>query len=70
MLVEITGDELYFQTISRTGVSVDSGVIRRMAKIAGAASWPTVRPGHGGLPGRTAAKALGVGLTRAPTGTE
>lgn len=32
MLVEITGDELYFQTISRTGATVDSGVIRRPAQ--------------------------------------
>jgi hypothetical protein len=29
MLVEIAGDELYFQAISRTGASIDSGVIRR-----------------------------------------
>lgn len=29
MLVEITGDELYFQTISRIGATVDSGVIHR-----------------------------------------
>jgi predicted phosphodiesterase len=29
MLVEIAGDELYFQTISRIGVTVDSGVIKR-----------------------------------------
>ena len=65
MLVEIAGDELYFQTISRTGMTVDSGVIRRVAKIAGAASWPTVRPGHGGLPGPTAVKAIDVSLTRA-----
>jgi predicted MPP superfamily phosphohydrolase len=70
MLVEITGDELYFQTISRVGVTVDSGVIRRAAKISGAASWLTVRPGQGGLPGQTVAKAIGVGLTRAPTATE
>jgi hypothetical protein len=70
MLVEIAGDELYFQTISRTGVTVDSGVIRRVAKIAGAASWPTLRPEHGGLPGRTVANAIGVGFTRAPTATE
>ena len=70
MLVEIAGDELYFQTISRTGVTVDSGVIRRAAKIAGAASWPTVRPGLDGLPGRTVAKASGLGLPRAPTPTE
>ena len=29
MLVEIAGDEMQFQTISRTGRVVDSGVIRR-----------------------------------------
>ena len=29
MLVEIAGDEMYFQTISRTGATVDSGVIVR-----------------------------------------
>ena len=29
MLVEIAGNELYFQTISRTGATVDKGVIRR-----------------------------------------
>jgi len=29
MLVEITGDQMHFQTISRTGATVDSGVIRR-----------------------------------------
>ena len=29
MLVEIAGDEMYFQTISRTGDTVDSGVISR-----------------------------------------
>src|SRR5215203_1310197 len=29
MLMEITGDELYFQSISRTGETVDAGVIRK-----------------------------------------
>jgi hypothetical protein len=29
MLIEITGDEMYFQTISRTGDTVDAGVIHR-----------------------------------------
>ncbi len=29
MLVEISGDELYYQAISRTGATVDSGVVRR-----------------------------------------
>jgi 3',5'-cyclic AMP phosphodiesterase CpdA len=40
MLVEIAGDELYYQTISRTGKTVDSGVIRRLATVSGMASWP------------------------------
>ena len=40
MLVEIAGDELYFQTISRTGQTVDSGVIRRVATISSTAPWP------------------------------
>ena len=29
MLMEISGDELYFQTISRTGTTIDKGVIKR-----------------------------------------
>ncbi len=29
MLIEIAGDEMHFQTISRTGITVDSGVIHR-----------------------------------------
>ena len=32
MLNEIDGDSLYFQTVSRTGETVDQGVIRRKAK--------------------------------------
>jgi len=32
MLVEISGDKLYFQTLSRTGQTVDSGVLGRQAK--------------------------------------
>ena len=32
MLVEISGDKLYFQTISRTGQTVDSGVLQRQPK--------------------------------------
>ena len=32
MLIEIAGDEMYFQTASRTGAVVDSGVIRRTAQ--------------------------------------
>ena len=40
MLVEIAGDELYFQTISRTGLTVDSGVIPRVANVSEALSRP------------------------------
>jgi hypothetical protein len=29
MLIEIAGDEMYFETVSRAGAVVDSGVIRR-----------------------------------------
>jgi predicted phosphodiesterase len=58
MLVEIAGDELYFQTISRTGLTVDSGVIRRVEKISGPVSWPALRAGHGDLPGRTEVHAI------------
>ena len=29
MLVEISGDELFFQAISRTGATLDTGVVRR-----------------------------------------
>jgi hypothetical protein len=36
-MVEIAGDDLYFEAISRTGLAVDSGVIRR-----------TIRPAPGG----------------------
>ena len=37
MLMEIAGDQLYFQTVSRTGETVDSGVIDRQDKAAQAA---------------------------------
>lgn len=38
MLVEISGDDLYFQAISRTGATIDSGVVHRPAAPAAAAS--------------------------------
>jgi 3',5'-cyclic AMP phosphodiesterase CpdA len=41
MMVEIAGDDLYFQTISRTGETVDSGVLHRPgAPAAGASTAP------------------------------
>jgi predicted phosphodiesterase len=47
MLVEIAGEELFFQTISRTGQTVDSGAIQRVAPSGGAASQPAERIGPG-----------------------
>jgi 3',5'-cyclic AMP phosphodiesterase CpdA len=38
MLVEISGDQLYFQTISRSGETVDSGSITRQAQRKSAAA--------------------------------
>jgi hypothetical protein len=35
-MIEIAGDDLYFQTTSRTGVAVDSGVIHRTIRSAAA----------------------------------
>jgi predicted phosphodiesterase len=67
MIVEIAGDELYFQTISRVGLTVDSGEIQRVAKISGATFRLKVRPGLCGFPGPTVVKAMDVGLARVPT---
>jgi predicted MPP superfamily phosphohydrolase len=70
MLVEIFGDELYFQTISKAGLTVDSGMIQRVAKAAGVASWPTGGHAHGVLPRRTLARAMDAALGQSPTATE
>lgn len=43
MLVEVSGDELYFQTISRAGATVDKGVIRRRGARPPTAARPPVR---------------------------
>jgi 3',5'-cyclic AMP phosphodiesterase CpdA len=40
MLVEIAGDEMYFETISRAGATVDSGVIQRQVRTRAATSPP------------------------------
>jgi hypothetical protein len=40
MLVEIAGDEMYFQTISCAGATVDSGVIQRQMRTRAARSLP------------------------------
>lgn len=44
MLVEIADDQLYFQTISRTGATVDSGIIRRREVRASPPPSPTQAP--------------------------
>ena len=48
MMVEIAGDELYFQTVSRTGETVDSGVLTKQAKRVSSTSasleWPRSLP--------------------------
>jgi predicted phosphodiesterase len=59
MLIEISGDEFFYQAISRSGQTVDSGVIHRGAKTAGAALWPVVLT----LPGRERLHTNGVTLT-------
>jgi predicted phosphodiesterase len=47
MLVEIAGDEMFFQAISRTGATVDRGTIRRqMGDSAAKVSAPPKKPGR------------------------
>jgi hypothetical protein len=56
MLAEVAGDELYFQTISDKGVTIDSGVIKKMAKEETISGRPEVTTtGTGGIakPGPT-----------------
>jgi predicted phosphodiesterase len=60
MLVEIAGDEFHFQTISRTGLTVDSGMIQRRPAISGEASRPALRAVHDGLPERQMANAIAI----------
>ena len=46
IMVEISGDDMYFQTTSRTGVEVDSGVIHRTIRpAAGGVVVPRIAPG-------------------------
>jgi predicted phosphodiesterase len=47
MLVEVAGDEMFFQAISRTGSTVDRGTIRRqMGDSAAKVSAPPAKPGR------------------------
>ena len=32
MLIEVSDDDLFFQAISRTGMTIDSGVVHRYTK--------------------------------------
>jgi 3',5'-cyclic AMP phosphodiesterase CpdA len=57
MLVEVAGDEMLFQAVSRTGATVDSGVIRRQA-----------RPSESREPDQTSA--AGDGRTPTPRGQD
>jgi predicted MPP superfamily phosphohydrolase len=62
MIVEITGDDLYFQAISRTGATIDSGLVRRPgapAAVANTAIGPALVP----LP---AASPVGTSTTPPP----
>jgi predicted phosphodiesterase len=43
MLMEVSGDELYFQTISRTGATIDKGVIKRR-EVTGAGAAKPIPP--------------------------
>jgi hypothetical protein len=57
MIIEIAGDELYFQAITDKGATVDSGVIRRRTEERGASrepagSWESGRGDHGEHAGR------------------
>ena len=62
MLVEISGDELFYQTISRTGATVDSGVIRRRPRRQKADA-----PRQGWCKGLVAAAKAGLVAGRAAT---
>jgi hypothetical protein len=51
MIVEIAADDLYFQAISRTGATIDSGVLHRPGAPAAAASASVPVPAPGAVPG-------------------
>jgi hypothetical protein len=48
MLVEISGDELFFQTISRKGATVDAGIVARRKVRADTAPRPAAAPATAG----------------------
>jgi predicted phosphodiesterase len=57
MLVEISGDEFYYQAVSRAGLTVDSGVIHRLPNPVSAT---TGRSKPRGLSGHAMVKIVGV----------
>jgi len=46
MLVEISGDELFFQTVSRTGATVDSGVLEKQTNVNSSGSAGRLNRSH------------------------
>ena len=63
MIVEISGDDLYFQAISRTGATVDSGVVHRPGAVLADAS-----PAPSAAPVPVAAKAVAASARSTPEG--
>jgi len=61
MIVEIAGDELYYQAISRTGATIDSGLLRRPGAAAAEAS---TAPGPAPVP--VSSPAISPASTSAP----
>ncbi len=67
MLIEVAGDDLYFQTVTRTGNTVDSGMIAKKAGVQSATAGPAavggqapaanVTPQSGSVPSATATSA-------------
>ncbi len=65
MLVEIDGDELYFQTINDKGVTLDTGSIRRAGDVQ---AGPERDHAAGGAAGQAIAGSTGTGKATASDG--
>jgi 3',5'-cyclic AMP phosphodiesterase CpdA len=63
MIVEISGDELYFQAISRTGATIDSGVVHRPGAVVAVAAPPPAS-----APVKVAAPAVATTARSTPEG--
>jgi hypothetical protein len=44
MLVEVVGDELYFQAINHKGTTIDAGSVRRVGEVAPNPAKTTTQP--------------------------